>query len=85
MLWLPVLLLVFGSLLVGAESKYVSPWVGTWSCSPQKVVTQNLPPSPGLDGNVLRQVIRVTVGGDELRLRFSNEFATRLSRSNRYI
>jgi lysophospholipase L1-like esterase len=38
------------------------------------VEVQNLPPSPGLQGNLLRQVVHVTVGGDELRLRFSNEF-----------
>src|SRR5437660_375463 len=66
--------LVFASLSAGAKLKHEKPWVGAWSCSPQKVETHNLPPSPGLQGNVLRQVVRVTVSGDELRLRFSNEF-----------
>jgi lysophospholipase L1-like esterase len=68
------MLLVFGSLFAEAKSKHKRPWVGTWSCAPQKVEIQNLPPSPGLQGNLLRQVVRVTIGGDELRLRFSNEF-----------
>ena len=68
------MLLIFGSLFAEAKSKHERPWVGTWSCAPQKVETQNLPPSPGLQGNLLRQVVRVTIGGDELRLRFSNEF-----------
>ena len=68
-------LLVFVSLSAEAKSKHKNPWVGAWSCSPQKVETQNLPPSPGLQGNILRQVVRVTVSGDELRLRLSNEFS----------
>jgi len=68
------MLLIFGSLFAEAKSKHERPWVGTWSCAPQKVETQNLPPSPGLQGNLLRQVVRVTIGGDELSLRFSNEF-----------
>ena len=67
-------LLALGSLSAEAKWKHENPWVGAWSCSPQKVETQNLPPAPGLQGNVLRQVVRITVSGDELRLRFSNEF-----------
>jgi lysophospholipase L1-like esterase len=50
-------------------------WVGTWACSPQLVEPQNMPPTPGLSGNTLRQVIHLTLGGHELRLRFSNEFS----------
>jgi len=51
-------------------------WVGTWSTAPQLVETGNMPPSPGLTNNSLRQVIRVSIGGDTLRVRFSNEFST---------
>ena len=49
-------------------------WVGSWACSPQLVEPQNRPPQPGLAGNTLRQVVHLSVGGDEIRLRFSNEF-----------
>ena len=35
-----------------------------------------MPPSPGLTNNSLRQVIRVSIGGDTVRVRFSNEFST---------
>ncbi len=35
-----------------------------------------MPPSPGLTGNTLRQIVRVSIGGDSLRVRFSNEFST---------
>lgn len=50
-------------------------WVGTWSTAPQLVETYNNPPSPGLSNNTLRQVFRVSIGGDTLRMRFSNEFS----------
>ncbi len=49
-------------------------WVATWGCAPQLVEQRNLPPSPGLTGNTLRQVVHVTVGGKRLRARFSNAF-----------
>lgn len=49
-------------------------WVGTWSTAPQLVESHNMPPEPGLSGNTLRQVVRVSLGGDRVRVRFSNEF-----------
>lgn len=50
-------------------------WVGSWSTAPQLTEPRNSPPTPGLEGNTLRQVFRVSIGGDELRMRFSNEFS----------
>ncbi|MGD2036194.1 MAG: SGNH/GDSL hydrolase family protein, partial [Bacteroidales bacterium] len=50
-------------------------WVGTWCTGPQLVEPGNMPPSPGLNNNSLRQVVRVSVGGDTLQVRFSNEFS----------
>lgn len=49
-------------------------WVGTWGTSPQLVEYNNMPPSPGLSNNTLRQVFRVSIGGSKLRLKFSNEY-----------
>jgi lysophospholipase L1-like esterase len=51
-------------------------WVGTWSTAEQLVEPGNMPPSPGLTNNSLRQVVRVSIGGDSLRVKFSNEFST---------
>ena len=51
-------------------------WVGTWSTAPQLVEPRNMPPAPGLSNNTLRQVVCVSIGGDNLRVRFSNEFST---------
>ena len=50
-------------------------WVGTWSTAPQLVEPGNMPPAPGLTNNSLRQIVRVSIGGDTLRARFSNEFS----------
>ncbi|ARA93149.1 hypothetical protein AWN76_008240 [Rhodothermaceae bacterium RA] len=52
------------------------PWVGTWGTAVQLVEPHNRPPAPGLAGNTLRQVVRVSLGGERLRVRFSNAFGT---------
>ncbi len=57
------------------DSSSATQWVGTWSTAPQLVEPGNNPPSPGLSNNTLRQIVRVSIGGDTLRLRFSNEFS----------
>ncbi|MBK7106508.1 MAG: T9SS type A sorting domain-containing protein [Ignavibacteriae bacterium] len=51
-------------------------WVGTWSTALQLVETGNNPPAPGLTNNTIRQIVRVSIGGDSLRLKLSNEFST---------
>lgn len=51
-----------------------APWVGTWATSPQLTEPANMPPAPGLAGNTLRQVVKVSIGGERLRVRFSNAF-----------
>ncbi|MFZ0452626.1 MAG: SGNH/GDSL hydrolase family protein [Ignavibacteriaceae bacterium] len=56
-------------------SNFNEEWVGTWSTAPQLVEPRNNPPAPGLSYNSLRQVVHVSIGGDSLRLRFSNEFS----------
>jgi lysophospholipase L1-like esterase len=45
-------------------------WVGTWSCAPYAVASGNTPPA--IANNTLRQVVRVSIGGDTLRVKFSN-------------
>ena len=51
-------------------------WVGTWGCGIQLTERQNLPPAPGLTSNTLRQVVRSTIGGKQLRVHFANTFGT---------
>jgi lysophospholipase L1-like esterase len=50
-------------------------WVGTWTTAQQLVEPHNMPPEPGLTDNTLRQVLRVSIGGDSMRIRLSNEFS----------
>ncbi len=50
-------------------------WVGTWSTAPQLVEPRNMPPAPGLSNNTLRQIVCISIGGESLRMRFSNEFS----------
>lgn len=49
-------------------------WTGTWACAQMQVEPHNMPPEPGLSGNTLRQIIKVSIGGNQLRFRFSNLF-----------
>ena len=63
-------------LLGGFFSARGADWVVTWGTSPQLTEPRNLPPAPGLTGNTLRQIINVSIGGEKLRVRFSNVFGT---------
>jgi lysophospholipase L1-like esterase len=55
-------------------------WVNTWTSMPQLTEPGNMPPPPFTQNGLvmadttLRQTVRATVGGSNLRLRFSNAF-----------
>ena len=70
------ILLISCSLFGDSNTDPATRWVGTWSTAPQLVEPGNMPPEPGLSHNTLRQVVRVSLGGDSLRVRFTNEFST---------
>jgi lysophospholipase L1-like esterase len=71
-----LLTLLLSSWSLFGQSNSNAKWVGTWATAPQLVEPGNMPPSPGLTNNSLRQVVRVSIGGDTIRLKFSNEFST---------
>ena len=50
-------------------------WATTWGCAPQLTEPGNLPPVP-LAHSTLRQFIRTSIGGKQLRVRFSNAYGT---------
>jgi lysophospholipase L1-like esterase len=50
-------------------------WVTTWGCGPQLTEPSNLPPAPLANGT-LRQFVHTTLGGNHLRVRFSNAYGT---------
>ena len=51
-------------------------WIGTWASGQQLTEPRNNPPAPGLSNNTLRQVVRVTLGGTQLRVQFSNAYGS---------
>jgi lysophospholipase L1-like esterase len=50
-------------------------WVTTWGCAPQLTEPNNLPPVP-LANSTLRQFVRNSIGGNQIRVRFSNAYGT---------
>jgi lysophospholipase L1-like esterase len=64
----------------GAASQAGAHWVDTWVSMPQLTEPANLPPAPFTQANLVlanstvRQTIHTSVGGRQLRLRFSNAF-----------
>jgi lysophospholipase L1-like esterase len=58
----------------GAATGGTGAWVGTWASGPQLTEPGNVPPAPGLANSTLRQVVFTSIGGQQLRLRLSNEF-----------
>jgi len=68
--------LLFTLLMATTPVLAASHWVGTWGTAPQLVETNNNPPSPGLANNSLRQIVQVSIGGETVRLKLTNEFST---------
>ncbi|HET7732269.1 MAG TPA: SGNH/GDSL hydrolase family protein, partial [Paludibacter sp.] len=50
-------------------------WTGSWTTAPQLVELHNMPPQPGLSNSTLRQIVRVSIGGDIVKLKFTNIFS----------
>jgi lysophospholipase L1-like esterase len=51
-------------------------WVATWASSQQIPEPRNALPDADLRDATLRQVVRVTIGGERIRIRISNAFGT---------
>jgi lysophospholipase L1-like esterase len=65
--------LMMGSLaLVAHSADSTKHWVGTWGAAPYLVESNNMPPSPGLTNNTIRQIVRVSIAGDTVRLKLTN-------------
>ncbi|MDP9044114.1 MAG: SGNH/GDSL hydrolase family protein [Pseudomonadota bacterium] len=51
-----------------------SHWVGTWAASPQSVDAFTPANPASFDGQTIRQVVHASIGGQKVRVRFTNEF-----------
>ncbi len=63
------------ALIKTGDKKEDQNWTGTWTAAQMLVEPKNMPPEPGLAHNTLRQIIKVSLGGKQIRLRFSNLFS----------
>jgi lysophospholipase L1-like esterase len=75
LLFLQLFFLVLSCQIMAQSKSKTENWVGTWACAQMLVEPNNMPPAPGLSENTLRQIIRVSIGGKRMRLRFSNIFS----------
>jgi lysophospholipase L1-like esterase len=48
-------------------------WIATWAASPQAAEPDPDEPLAALDGQTVRERVRVSIGGSQLRIRLSNE------------
>ena len=60
----------------GLRTATSASWVGSWASSQQIPEPQNALPAQALRDSTLRQIVHLTVGGKELRVRLSNAFGT---------
>jgi len=51
-------------------------WIGTWASAQQVPEERNALPADALNDATLRQIVRLTAGGERLRVRISNTFGT---------
>lgn len=74
----PILRLLALSLLLAgapAPAREGVHWARTWAASPQEAPSQPSRPVPDLADRTIRQIVRVSAGGDRLRLLLSNEMS----------
>ena len=65
-------------LSVSAQLKGVAGnhWVGTWATAPQIPVKAYMPYNNNMTNRSVRQIVKVSIGGSTIRVRFSNEQST---------
>ena len=70
--------LMMGASVAGALAKQAETggWVGSWASSQQIPEPRNALPPAALRDATLRQMVHLTLGGKELRVRLSNAFGT---------
>lgn len=51
-------------------------WIATWAASPQPVDAGPKEPLLGIENQTVRERVRVSVGGERIRIRFSNEYGS---------
>lgn len=68
-----LVLLLFIALTIQAQQPH---WVGTWACAPQTVDKSFMPYNNQMTNQSVRQVVKVSIGGNVIRLQLSNELSS---------
>ncbi len=68
-----LVLLLFIALTIQAQQPH---WVGTWACAPQTVDKSFMPYNNQMNNRSVRQVVKVSIGGNVIRLQLSNELSS---------
>jgi len=68
-----ICLLLFVPELVAAST---NAWIATWATSPQSGTPDPREPLLNIDNQTVRERVRASIGGSQIRLRFSNEFGS---------
>jgi lysophospholipase L1-like esterase len=67
--------IAFAATTASSLDRITARWVGTWASSPQLAAEATAAaPAPVFNDSTLRQVVHVSIGGQSIRLRFSNTF-----------
>jgi lysophospholipase L1-like esterase len=69
-------LVFFSFTTLGNAAKNKTQWVGTWATSAQQGDASSAPPAPAFADSTLRQIVHVSIGGKQIRVRFSNAYGT---------
>ncbi len=80
MKWWPTALAMASLCVVGADARSVGKapaWIASWGSAQMIADGGNALPADRAQAITLRQVVRLSAGGDRLRVRFSNAFGTR--------
>jgi lysophospholipase L1-like esterase len=64
------------TLNVAASAQDHGRWIGAWASAQQVPEERNALPADALNDATLRQIVRLTVGGERLQVRISNVFGT---------
>lgn len=73
--WLRWFMVLAASVVAVCGAPNEARWLTSWTTAPYLTSAENLPPVP-LAQNTLRQFVRVSVGGEVVRFRFSNAYGT---------
>jgi hypothetical protein len=71
--YLAICLLLFALELVAASR---NAWIATWATSPQSGTPDSQEPLLNIENQTVRERLRASIDGTQIRLRFTNEFGS---------